>query len=121
MKRLAALLVLAFAQTALAGDWSMRAGDEPLSGAALEALLGLPLVRFHDGGRSEYGPGDSYAYVYSNEDRAEGRYRVEADGSVCVDFVNGFSRCDLYVRNGGRVLLIDRKGDRYPVRQDDQG
>ena len=49
-------------------------------------------------------------------DRAEGVYRIEADGSVCVDFINGFSRCDLYVRSGDRVILLDEKGDRYPLR-----
>ena len=116
MKRLASLVAVVFAVPAFAGDWAMRAGDAPLSRAELEALLGAPALRFYDGGRSEYGPGSAYAYVYSNEDRAEGRYRIEADGSVCVDFVNGFSRCDLYVRNGGRVLLLDEKGDRYPLR-----
>ena len=93
----------------------MRPGDVPLSEADLDTLLSGQPVRFYDGGRSEYGPEDTYAYVYSNEDRAEGHYRVNADGSVCIEFVNGFSRCDLYVRNGARVLLIDQKGDRFPL------
>ncbi len=94
----------------------MRPGDRPFTRSELAAFLLTHAVRFHDGGHSEYGPGEAYAYVYESGGRAEGRYRIEPDGSVCVDFDNGFSRCDLYVRNGTRVLLIDQKGDRYPLR-----
>lgn len=104
------------APAAAAQDWATRAGDERLSGAELAAFLTAGAVRFYDGGRSEYGPGPAYAYVYASEGRAEGRYRIGADGVVCVDFVNGFSRCDIFVRSGGRVVLIDRKGARFPVK-----
>ncbi|MGB7320130.1 MAG: hypothetical protein WBC95_01860 [Albidovulum sp.] len=110
------IAALCAATPTLSAEWAMRAGDEPFSQSALATFLTTEEIRFHDGGRSEYGPGQAYAYVYSSEDRAEGHYRIEADGSVCVDFVNGFARCDLYVQNGTRVLLIDEKGDRYPLR-----
>jgi hypothetical protein len=116
VRAIAIVVLLLLAPAAGAEGWAMRPGDVTLSAADLAALMAGAPVRFFDGGRSEYGADGTYAYVYANEDRAEGRYRVEADGSVCVDFVNGFARCDLYVRNGARVILIDRKGDRYPLR-----
>ncbi|MDH5529763.1 MAG: hypothetical protein OEY05_06970 [Paracoccaceae bacterium] len=110
-----ALFVSASA-TASAAEWAMRTGDQPFEAAELAAFLASQEVRFYDGGRSEYGPDDAYAYVYSSEDRAEGKFRIMDDGSVCIAFDNGFSRCDLYVRSGDRVLLIDEKGDRFPLR-----
>ena len=101
---------------ALAGDWAMNPDDVALSRADIAEFLATQDERSCDGGRSEYGPDWRYAYIYSNEDRAEGRFRIEADGSVCVDFANCFSRCDLFGRNCVRVLLIDEKGDRYPLK-----
>lgn len=113
-----AILALAspMAGPAAAQDWATRAGDERLSAGELQAFLTAGAIRFYDGGRSEYGPGSSYAYVYADDGRAEGRYRIGKDGAVCVDFANGFSRCDLFVRNAGRMVLIDRKGARFPVK-----
>jgi hypothetical protein len=110
------LMSIALAAPAVAAGWAMRDGDTPLGKADVTAFLKANEVRFYDGGQSEYGAAGAYAYIYDGGDRAEGLYRIEEDGSVCVDFVNGWSRCDLYVRNGGRVLLIDQKGDRYPLK-----
>ncbi|MCV2870805.1 hypothetical protein OEZ71_00685 [Defluviimonas sp. WL0050] len=110
------VIALLFALPAHAAGWEMRDGDEPLGTTDVTAFLMENEVRFYDGGQSEYGPDGAYAYIYEGGDRAEGHYRIEADGAVCVDFVNGFSRCDLYVRNGQRVLLIDQNGNRYPLR-----
>ena len=45
-----------------------------------------------------------------------GPYRITDTGDVCIDFGNGATRCDLYVQSGNRTILIDEKGDRYPVR-----
>lgn len=115
LRRAAMMTITVFAQPALAEGWATKPGDEGFTSSEIAAFIARNEVRFHDGGQSDYGADGTYAYVYSNEDRAEGRYRIEADSSVCVDFVNGFSRCDLYVRNGDRVLLIDEKGDRYPL------
>lgn len=116
MRRLAIILSVALTAPALAEGWAMKPGDVTFTRAEITAFLAEHEVRFYDGGQSEYGPGGAYAYVYDGGDRAEGRYRIEADGSVCVEFENGWSRCDLYVRNGDRVLLIDQKGDRYPLK-----
>ena len=115
MLALAALTAVPVAAAAAEG-WATRPGDSRFGAEELAAFLATHEVRFYDGGQSFYGPGDAYAYVYDGGYRAEGRYRIEADGSVCVAFENGFSRCDLYVRAGSRVLVIDQKGDRYPLR-----
>ncbi|MCB2136349.1 MAG: hypothetical protein KDE08_10460 [Rhodobacteraceae bacterium] len=108
--------MICLAGPSMAADWAIRSGEVPFTPDGLRDFIAANEVRFYDGGRSVYGPGTAYAYVYSNDDRAEGVYRIEADGSVCVDFINGFSRCDLYVRSGDRVILLDEKGDRYPLR-----
>ncbi|MFY0312011.1 hypothetical protein ACFMBG_19185 [Leisingera sp. D0M16] len=106
------------AGAAQAADWQLRPGDAPFARDELEALPGQSF-RFYDGGESLYGSGGAYSYTYSLENgggTAWGTYRIAEDGSICVDFTNGFARCDLYVRNGSRVILITEKGERFPVR-----
>lgn len=116
MRTILLLAALGATAPAVAQDWNLRAGDERFTKSALAEFLARNEVRFYDGGRSEYGPGDAYAYVYEGGGRAEGRYRIEEGGAVCVAFRNGRSRCDFYVRNGGRVLLIDEEGARFPLK-----
>jgi hypothetical protein len=118
MRQFFALCLALVALPVLAADWALRAGDEPLDRAALDALAGQTLT-FYDDGRSMYSAGGSYSYTYSQANgggTAFGTYRLAKDGSVCVAFRNGFSRCDLYVRNGDRLILITEAGERYPVR-----
>ncbi|WP_368041132.1 hypothetical protein [Leisingera sp. ANG59] len=112
------LFLCLIAASAGAGDWPLRPGDTPFTQAELDALPGRSF-RFFDGGESQYGSGGAYAYTYSAENgggTAWGTYRIAGDRSICVDFTNGFSRCDLYVRNSGRVILITQQGQRFPVR-----
>ncbi|SDE25828.1 hypothetical protein [Ruegeria marina] len=121
VSRLAALLsCVALSGIACAETWRLKEGDVPLPPAELQALAGRTLT-FYDGGRSTYSAGGSYSYTFSAANgggTAFGLYSIAEDGSVCTTFRNGFSRCDLYVRNGQRLILIDEKGDRYPVRPD---
>ncbi|WP_434086028.1 hypothetical protein [Leisingera thetidis] len=112
------LFLCLMAGSALAGEWGLRPGDTPFARHELEALPGRSF-RFFDGGESLYGRDGAYAYTYSMDNgggTAWGTYRIAGDGSICVDFANGFARCDLYVRNGSRVILITEKGERFPVR-----
>lgn len=112
------LFLLLLAETAIAADWPLRDGDVPLSRADLLELEGRTLV-FYDDGQSRYLPDGAYSYTYSSANgggTAHGTYRIAEDGSICTDFRNGFSRCDLYVRSAGRLVLINEKGERYPVR-----
>lgn len=116
LRQAAAMILAVLALPAMAESWAMKQGDVRFTASQIADFIAQNDVRFYDGGRSDYGADGAYAYVYDGGDRAEGRFRIEADGSVCVDFDNGWSRCDLYVRNGDRVLLIDRKGNRYPLK-----
>ena len=104
---------------ALAADWNLQPGDEPLSPAELQDLVGRTLM-FYDDGQSAYSAGGSYSYTYGASNgggTAFGTYRIDGDGSVCVEFRNGFSRCDFFVRSGERLVLITEAGDRFPVRR----
>ena len=119
MRYLALIICLAAGPVSAEG-WALRPGDIPLGRDELAALAGRTLT-FYDGGQSRYSAGGAYSFTYSAENgggTAFGTYRIAEDGSICVDFRNGFSRCDLYVRNGDRLILINEKGERYPVRPD---
>lgn len=103
------------ANAAEAVEWALQPGDDVLRDGALQSRLAAGPIGFFDGGQSRYGPDDDYSYIYKDGGRSAGEFRIGADGSVCVDFYNGRSRCDLYVRNAGRLYLITEKGDRFPV------
>lgn len=110
------VLPLCFLLTpAAAQDYSLRDGDIRMSRAELIGFLPRRIIRFHDGGASEYYADNRYTYTYEGGGTAYGYWRVETDGEVCVDFVTGFGRCDLYVRDGARVTLLTAGGDRFPV------
>lgn len=110
--------LVALPSLATAAGWNLREGDRPFDNAELAALPGQS-YRFYDDGRSDYGNEGNYSYTYSAANgggTAWGHYHIAEDGSVCVTFENGRSRCDLYVRNEGRIVLITETGERYPVR-----
>ncbi len=101
-----------------AGDWDVRQTDRPFEEHELAALPGQSFV-FFDDGEAAFGADGAYSYTYSAANGGGtlwGSYHIGPDGSVCIDFVNGFSRCDLYVHSGNRVVLITETGERYPVR-----
>ncbi|WP_171130596.1 MULTISPECIES: hypothetical protein [unclassified Ruegeria] len=108
-------LALIVASPLSAAEWPTKPGDVPLSVQDLEALAGRTLT-FYDDGQSKFSAGGAYSYTYASGESAFGTYSIAEDGSICIDYRNGFSRCDLYVRSGDRLILIDQKGDRYPVR-----
>ncbi len=114
------ILALLAATPATAAEWATKPGDVPLSPEELDALAGQTLT-FYDDGKSRYSAGGAYSYTYSAANgggTAYGSYHIAEDGSICVAYRNGFSRCDLYVHSGTRLILIDEKGNRYPVRSD---
>ncbi|MGP6087743.1 hypothetical protein [Antarctobacter jejuensis] len=111
------LFALLIAGPVFAQGYTLREGDQPFGAEALEGRLSGQVLVFFDDGQSEYYPDGRYTYTYAGDGgTAYGYWRVTGAGEVCVDYVNGFSRCDLYVMNGGRLLLLDDKGARYPVR-----
>jgi len=117
MRRLIPLL-LCLATPLSAAEWALRPGDHPFDAKDLAALPGQ-VFRYYDDGESRFWANGAYAYTYSAQNgggTAWGSYVVAEDGSVCVTFINGSSRCDLYVHDGNRTLLITEEGDRYPMR-----
>lgn len=110
-------LLLLFAPFAAFAQDGVRAGDTVLSQAEMSDLLSGRLVEFYDGSKSKYGTDGAYAYTYTDDGPAwTGTYTVADDSLVCVDFDNGSRRCDRFVRDGERVVLIIEDGTRFPVR-----
>lgn len=107
---------LAHAQ-AQSPEWKLMPGDMPLSPLELGSLADGGALTFHDDGVSRFSPGGSYSYTYAdNGGTAFGTFDVREDGRVCIDFRNGMGRCDLYVRNGLRLILLSENGNRFPVK-----
>ncbi|MCC1490995.1 hypothetical protein [Cognatishimia sp. F0-27] len=111
-----ALLLLVLAPfAALAEPFALRDGDVALPDPA--ARFAGQSITFFDNGVSAFYEDGRYTYTYANDGgTAYGYWRISETGAVCIDYVNGFARCDLYVENAGRLILLDEKGDRYPVR-----
>ena len=113
--RLAFLLSL-IAFPALAQD-GLRQSDQILDATEMGNLLRGQVIEFYDGSKSRYDRQGGYAYTYTDDGPVwTGQFKV-ADGSeVCVAFDNGSHRCDRFVRDGDRVVLITEEGLRFPVR-----
>lgn len=105
--------------SAYAQDWPIRSGDAVLTQAEAEELTAGRTLKFYDDGRAKFSIGGAYSYTYGNDGgTAFGRFEVGKDGTVCIAFANGFGRCDLFVRNGERLVMLTEKGDRFPIRAD---
>ena len=112
-----ALLFVFFSGAAAADNWNLRDSDQILDADALAGFADGGSITFFDDGVSLFSAGGAYSYTYANGGgTAFGRFRIEDDGVICIDYRNGFSRCDLYVRNGGRLVLLTEDGERYPVK-----
>jgi len=94
----------------------LRDGDTVLSPADMVDTLKGHTHEFHDGGRSFFSITESYSYTYPDGGIAYGRYEIRESGVVCTFFNHGFERCDTYVRNGDRLILINEDGLRFPVK-----
>lgn len=94
----------------------MRDGDSVLEQAAVSDRLVGQSIMFYDNGVSRFETDGRYSYTYDQGGTAYGQFEIGVDGVVCIDFINGFSRCDRYVANGERLLLLTADGLRFPVR-----
>lgn len=112
------LCLLAFGTVLPAQEWALRESDRLLDAGQVRALTEGRTLEFHDRGRSKYSHGGAYSYTYASGLSAFGQYRVEADGTVCVTYRNGAGRCDRYVQNGDRIVLLTERGERFPVLSD---
>ncbi len=107
-----------FPQPAAADGFALQEGDAPFAREAMISRLSGEILTFYDNGKSRYYADGRYSYTYDGDVResAGGYWQVREDGVVCVEFITGHARCDQYVQNGARLILLDQKGDRYPVR-----
>ena len=113
------LLTLCLASPAYSESWAMRESDQSFDLAALDARLRGEILIFYDGGQSEFYEDGRYTYTYADEGgTGYGYFEVMEDSTVCIEFVNGFSRCDAYVTDAqDRLVVITEAGDRFPVRE----
>jgi hypothetical protein len=119
--RLALLLIL-MATPAPAQEWFMRDGDVLFSEAELATRLMGNTITFYDDGEARYFRDERYSYTYGNNGgTARGQYKIFADSTVCIDFDNGFSRCDLFVLNAFRLIMATTGGSRFPIRTEMPG
>ena len=102
---------------ASAQTFAPRPNDIALNDAAIARDVVGQTHTFFDGGRSFFSISGSYSYTYPDGGIAYGRYELRGGGIVCTFFRHGFERCDMYVRNANRLILINENGDRFPVRQ----
>ncbi|MCH2076249.1 MAG: hypothetical protein MK180_05080 [Rhodobacteraceae bacterium] len=115
------ILLLTFAAAAPAFAQGIRDGDTVLSDDEMRLEVRGSTHTFFDGGQSFFSVTDSYSYTYPDGGVAHGRYEIREDGVVCTFFNHGFERCDTYVRNDGRLVLIDGTGVRFPVQLAESG
>lgn len=116
MKAIIISLALGIAAPATGAEWALRATDRVLTQEEVSVLtLGQTIV-FYDDGQSKYSAGGAYSYTYASGASAFGRYSIAQDGMVCIDYRNGFARCDRYVESDNRIVLLTENGLRFPIR-----
>lgn len=114
--RYALLAMTVWAAPCMAQDWALRDGDTALSAPEMaERIVGHTLV-FYDNGQSRFSPGGSYSYTYDGGRTAFGTFSVQPDSVICIAYRNGWSRCDKYVLNSARLVLLTEDGERFPIR-----
>lgn len=96
-------------------SWNVQAGDQRVSGSYVEKLVTGHKVRFDYGGYETYGANGSYSYKDSTGTYGADSVRFYGDGVRCIGYSNG-ARFDLYVVNGGKLVLINSEGERYVTR-----
>ncbi len=117
--RILTLLGIVFASTATAQEFAPKPTDRVLDAAAMAEKVVGRTHEFFDGGVSFFSVSGTYSYTYSDGGRAYGAWELRDsgnDGVICTSFAAGFSRCDMYVHDGTRLVLITEDGTRFPVR-----
>ncbi len=116
-KFISCLILICAASPVLAQDWNLRKADILLDRAGAEALTAGNTLTFIGDGEARYSVGGSYSYTFEDDsDTVFGLFRIEPDGRICVDFRDGYRRCDFYVVNDSVLLMLTEKGGRFPVR-----
>ena len=114
--RILTLLAL-FAATSASAQQGLRDSDILLSEAELTEYISGQVLEYHTDGLATYQTDGGFDYRYEADgERIPGTYKVMPESTVCTDYVNGFSRCDMIVKAGERYVMIIENGERYPIR-----
>ncbi len=111
------LILLILTTMPAAAQQGLRPSDRLPDAGELTELLSGHAVEFFDGSVSRYRDDGAYSYKYTDSDPPWlGRWVVPEAGQVCVTFGNGSRRCDSYVDDGRRLVMVIADGTRFPVR-----
>ena len=113
------LILLCLSPTLLlAQDMQARDSDTRFDQPTLDTVVRGKVLTFFDDGESRFFEDGRYTYTYADDGATGyGYFTVQDDSTICISFVTGFSRCDLYVTDAqGRLTVITEHGDRFPTR-----
>ncbi len=113
-----AIGVIMFATSAIAGcpasapkiNWNLQSGDQRVDSAYLEKLLTKKKVQF-EGGVEHYRSGGKYRYSAGGQKYDAPAYSFYNSGVRCIGYNQ--PRFDLYVVNGGKLILVNANGGRF--------
>lgn len=116
---LCALLPLLSATPAFAQDYAARPSDDSPSADALSALILDQDLEYFDGGVSRYNTDGTYSWSF---DPANGGgvwygHHEMTENIICITFVTGVERCDMFVLANDRLVALTADGQRFPVRE----
>lgn len=83
----------------------------------LTGMIQGQVLTYYDGSTSDFRIDGQYFYTYGGGGTWEGTYEVGTNSTICVTYVTGSTRCDLYVMAGGRLTVITENGLRFPVKE----
>ena len=98
-------------------DDPIRPDDKLIDHAQLDRMVRGQALQFHDGGLARFEQDGKYSWTYGGGGTWLGHFDVSEDSTICVTFVTGVTRCDLYVENAGRLVLITQDGTRFPIKE----
>lgn len=108
-------IALLVASPSLAEGWKTRPGDTRMEQADLSSTVSGQTLTFYDGATAVFNRDGTYSYTYGGSGTWLGEYKIGTDSTACVVFVTGVSRCDLYVMNKDRLVLITKNDLRFPI------
>ena len=101
--------------TANAFDWNIKNGDQRVTGKQVKSMVFGKIVKFKDGSKEHYKANGTYVFQDNSKTYPPVDYKFFKDGKRCMYFDGGGRRCDMYVMNNGKLVLINAQGKRYPT------
>lgn len=84
--------------------------QQPLTTDEIKALVVGKEFQIGTNGIAEWKPDGRYSFLGLNGGgTSRGVYRIE-EGRICVDFNNGYKRCDQILKDGGKYYFKSRLG-----------